>query len=279
MDNKIKDLIPLMAFTFLMIIASGLSIGSYFSIFAKEDYLNYSNQILISILIVIVAFIISFLHITKKVKSFRALSGIKHSMLSIELFFSSAFLFSLIFSYVEISNIFVIHIIPVSATRIAPVFLAVASLMSIGLVYNLMIQKNWNRFYNTTSPLITALILAVNIYAMNVNYYNWTLYACLVLLDFGLSYLRLKNFNKIRVNSLNLLFPKLNLVTYLLYILRSSLSLAIYAFLYFKSIEYNIYLIIVIILLDRVVLYTGTAQINPVNTVTIERDKRLNDAL
>ncbi|MCP5105561.1 MAG: dimethyl sulfoxide reductase anchor subunit, partial [bacterium] len=161
MENRFYHLVPLVLFTVLAIVGSGLMIGAGLLFFMGFDVGTYLLWVFI---LIGTGVMISFFHLGRKGRFLRAVVGVGHSWLSREVIVAGIFAVFAGGGYFLVSSgkgagllFLVIGIGVVSA-----VFLV----LTIGMVYNLVTRLSWSGFFNWFAPFSAALLLGVSCFVL-----------------------------------------------------------------------------------------------------------------
>lgn len=272
MDKKFSDLIPLVIFTSFMTVAAGLMCGiTFIELFEPEMVFRFSNLHIITG-ISVAGFSASFLHLAKKVRAVKAVTGVKTSWLSREIIFGSAFMISLFFIYFNqyselgLSNHLLFPIVTL---------FALLTVFSVGMVYNLPAQIAWKGSLNLYSPFLSALLLAVTYYQSQIasSYLPVIILLCADFYFFTKRYKLLLSKKNMRIFH----FPHLIIPSVVYLQIRGIITILLLPLLLILGFV-PFYLVGVLVVIDRITFYSSAIQISPDCGVAQVREQILRQA-
>jgi len=271
MEPDFKHVVPLLIFTALAIVATGLATAVHY----------YSHPDAFALVIVVVAAAcaasggaISFLHLGRKGRAPRAVLGVSHSWLSREVIMLSLFVVFLVGTIAAFQNEAAKEYLPTLFAMCAAAGLVLC--LTIGMVYNLGAQLAWKGLANMIQPAIGALVLAAVLYPE-----GGTIslpFAAFIAVDLVFSLVRHRRHALLSQLKEAVVFPDQYIWTGKLWMLRQGLWSFITAGVIFGYPLFSAGCAIATIFVDRLLFYAGAVQAKPSSRIAIERRERMEQA-
>jgi len=276
MENRFLHLVPLVVFTVMAIAAAGMMVGITGMQPAGITWPGIGRDFLLTLALVGVGIVISFLHLGRRERFLLAASGIKHSWLSREVITAGIFFVSTGCGYIFMKiGQAVLSDLAVTAAFIAALYMT----WTIGMVYNIPGRFTWEGFPNTAAPVVTALLLGsfrLTLFSRR-SLFDW-MFFIMWLVDFLMALSRAQAFRSQMKDKYKFVFPRLLLPTRVGHMARlvSSFSLMIMAIFSWKS--PILFMIIGNIILDRLCFYAGAVEVSPKSEMASRKAERMKEA-
>lgn len=282
MDKSFKDMIPLLLFTIGAGLASALMIGLVISRLTGKEIVSMEKYFLWGFITITVGILISLFHLGKKRIFYHSILGMTHSWLSVEVI-AASLLGGVYFVGYGSLKFDIIRIDPTVILMIGGILSLVLSL-TIGLVYDLESRGSWEGWPNTLSALSTPLLLGILLATVwNKDISSGLFFYLIWGVDSVLASARFLRFLKISKERGGFVFGHLQAIPKVAIIIRLLLSLFILReFLYDTSGKGGLGLIImgiILIILDRVILYTSVTEQSAGYEMTRLKNERMKEAL
>jgi DMSO reductase anchor subunit len=270
METRFAHVVPLLIFTSLAIIGTGLVTANHFYDHSEplDLYLFYG-----ALICTMVGGAASFLHLGKKGRSPRAILGVAHSWLSREVlflaFFGMAVIATIVYARLDMSDY------QTSFTAISTVC-GLVLCFTIGMVYNLPAQVAWRGLLNLSQPVIGALVLASVLYPPE-GQMAWR-YATILGVDIVFAVLRFRRHHQLSGLQDAVIFKQEYKWLDRLWIVRQSLWAFIVAAVFAGLPLVAGFLAAVMIVIDRFILYASAVQLKPESLIAEERNRRMDAA-
>jgi len=274
MENRFSTLVPLLIFTWAIIVSVGVVFASAAAIFSGAgDWPDLPTALWWSAALACAGLLISFLHLGRAGRAFKAAFGFTHSWLSREAVLAALFTVSII---VSAAALWLAYEWTAALLALAAA-LGLATALAVGFVYRLPGQEGWSGVENALGPIITTLYLssAILLGCIGAAWSHWIFWPLLVI-DLALAILRRRRFACLK--TVSPLFPALQAPTRRIYLARLLVGSALAAAFVFIAPWFVPYLVVAATLMDRFALYAGTAQASPKDEVARVKRERMERA-
>ncbi|HLP58433.1 MAG TPA: DmsC/YnfH family molybdoenzyme membrane anchor subunit [Candidatus Deferrimicrobium sp.] len=279
MENRFLQLVPLVLFTAMAIIAAGLMIGVGWMLLANIYLTGMDRYLLLITALTGMGIIISLFHLGRKERLLRAILGIRHSWLSKEVLFAGFFTVTtggvfILMNTGQGSNL-------IDLTIAAALISAMIMTWTIGMVYNLSGRFTWEGLPYAAAPLVTAFLLGSYwiIFFTKPNAWFESIFFIWWLLDYMMALSRAVTFRKLMMSKHRFEFPHLIFLTRVGHMARLILSFFLMMAILFLSRGIVLFFIIGSIILDRLCFYTGTVGISPKAEIAFHKAERMKEAV
>lgn len=288
MDNRFIHMIPLLFFTALAIIASGLVIGTAIMMFMKvlivggREFLQVHRELwYCSFILAALGTIFSLFHLGRKERFWRAMLGISHSWLSREVVLAGLLVGSAGTGYglmlVEVSPGYVMSLAGIAGVS------ALLLTWTIGMVYHLPGRTTWRGLVTVAAPLVTALAGAAVLPVFFIKDWQYLkVFLVIWVIDILTATLRAQGFFRLKQEkktNIHFVFPQHLPFVFPAHMARLSFTLVLLIAVIFSWHTIVATVMVTIIFLDRYCLYSGALQVSPRVEMASLRDQRLQDAL
>ena len=279
MERKFTQLIPLLAFSALTIIA----VGIVFAIAAVElfsaDHIPWSAHAMWTAFgFALTALALSLLHLGRKRKFFLAVLGLRHSWLSREVLICVLFIVFVVIASLSIQFAVARAWVTVSVGLASVAGLAAT--LSMGMIYLLEGQIGWQGAKQVFAPVVGSLYLAGSIVFSwaPTPWIAWIFWPLLVL-DGALCGKRYYSFHRNVLGETHLMvFPHLRALTSAGYLTRAMLGTILPILLVISWRTAIPVSVIIAIILDRFALYAGSMQHTPKAEIARIKAERMRAA-
>ncbi len=274
MEKSFSTLVPLLIFTWAIIVSAGVVCACAAAIFTESgDWPDLPAALWCAAALAGAGLLVSFLHLGRVSRAYKAVFGFAHSWLSREAVLASLFTVA---SIVSASALLLGHEWTAAFLAVAAI-LGLLAALAVGLVYRLRGQEGWHGTENALGPAVTALYLASAILLGCVGsaWSHWIFWPLLAI-DLILAILRRGRFT--RLKTAPPLFPGLLASTFRLHLARLLLGSVLAAVFVFVASWIVPYLVAIAALIDRFCLYAGTAQVSPKAEVARVKRERMERA-
>lgn len=276
MDKHFLHMIPLILFTTLAITATGLLIGIGFLSIANTPYPEVKTLFLLSFGLIGIGTLLSLFHLGKKKRFVFAISGLKHSWLSIEVILAamvsglSGATFMLLNTHSSESLI--------DLTAMASIVCGLLLVLSIGMVYHIPIRPTWKGFSNIGSALFSSLLLGAYLFFFTYKtYVALGMFLLIWLIDYFMAMIRAKALLNLMHNEHGFVFPHLLRPVNWLYTTRQFIPFVtlILARIFFHT--PTLIMLITTILIDRLCFYGSMSETSPKSVIATLKKERLSE--
>lgn len=271
MDKDFKEIVPLLIFTGLAVIAAGLTTACHFYTFDPE---LSSNLLLLSLILLITGGAFSFLHLGKKGRAVRSLIGLPHSWLSREIALLTLYGLALTGTVAAIKTEAFQYTTSLHAMATV---LALVLCLTIGMVYNLSSQLAWRGIVNLLQPVTGALVLASVLFigkqGMEARFIS------LIVVDLILSLIRYRRFAQLRQLDEIIVFEKeYERAAWVWLARQSAWAFMVTAVIFGYPLAAGV-LASAVILMDRFLFYAAAVRLTPGNIIAGQKKDRMEAAL
>lgn len=279
MDNRFIHMVPLLLFTVLATVSSGLVIGAAVLMLGGEELLPIHRELLlISFIPALVGTLFSLFHLGHKERFLRAILGTPHSWLSREVVLAGMLVASTGGGYwlMVTGGIPYIIMSVVGIAALSGIFLT----WTIGMVYHLPGRSTWRGLAAAVSPLVTALLAAAYLPVLLTGDSHYKKIFFVVWgIDAAASLVRSYTFMRVHRERGVFLFPRLVPVVAGGHLLRSVLLAGAGVSAVFSVHVLVSVFVVLNIAIDRFCLYAGTVEVSPAVEVAILKTERMEEAV
>ncbi len=283
MDEKFSGMIPLIIFSSLLPVAVGIETGVVIVCFVNPLSIDIIlSGLLWSLGFTLLSGVFVLFHLGHAERGPLIIHGISHSLLSREV------ILFLCFGILLVANIFyllsagqgtlVVTLLTVCAVS------GVATVFTIGRVYNLPFQIMWRGNISSFGPFIGSMVIALAVTFIlsgraGLQTTFLVLLLVLVIVDALISILKLKRFIVLGSSQFVLVFPKQRVFVMVCSVIKLILNVSAVVLLIVGHYKVTLFLLTYGLFLDRTAFYASSAMKTPKEEMAILKNERMKAAL